>query len=88
MIELERLNKGEKLKERMDSLSINKTVAFGDTTILFVAFTEGGKKKHACESFRKDKDSGLWAPEYLSTYEVEKTDPGLAKQMKDWGNDD
>ncbi|HEY2783843.1 MAG TPA: hypothetical protein VGJ05_02610 [Fimbriiglobus sp.] len=81
LIELQRHKAGE-LKQSIKTLEISRVADWQDKKICFVAYLERGRKKKEIESFEKDLETKLWLPIFVSRFDVEKTDPKLAKEME------
>jgi len=84
MIELNRKIDRRKTGERLESLSVKKTVEFQGKKGLFTTYKIDGKTKKTVEWFEKDADSGYWKPTFVSPFEMEKTDKAQAEEVKKW----
>jgi hypothetical protein len=72
------------IEEKLNTLKVAKEREYGGKKLLFIEFTENGVPKKEVVTLEKDVSSGFWNNEYLSGYEVEKTEPYLAAEMKSW----
>lgn len=81
-LDLERLRQGDDVDEKLESVEVDRQATYDDKQILFVSWTEDGKKKYKAEAFEKDEKTELWVRTYLSAYDV--TDEILKEDINAW----
>jgi hypothetical protein len=89
---LQRKLNGKELKERLDTLKVEKEVDFKkkekdksvDYKVLFISYKQKGEDRKEVVTMTKDADAGIWHRQYLSSSDVEKDNKDLAREMRDW----
>lgn len=81
-LDLQALHVNKHLDEKLASVEVDRQATYDDKQILFVSWTEDGKKQYKAEAFEKDEDSGLWFRSYVSAYDV--TDEILKEDISAW----
>jgi hypothetical protein len=81
-LDLERLRQNDNIDEKLTSVEVDRQATYDDKQILFVSWTEDGKKQYKAEAFEKHEKSGLWFRTYLSAYDV--TDEILKEDINAW----
>lgn len=87
-IALRRLFSARTIEEKLKTLTVHKEAEWAGNRILFVSFEENGLVKHTTDAYTKDAETGFWKPDFVSSYDVGKTDEKLAALMQEWTTDD
>lgn len=77
----------KKNSEKLQTIKVNKTREYKGSTLLFIEYNEAGLPKREIVGMEKDASTGYWSNVYVSTYFVEKENPALAAEMKEWKPD-
>ena len=84
LIQFEAAISDRKIKEKLETIKVNKTREHGGKTIMFFEYNEAGLPKQEVVGMEKDADSGYWHEAYTSAYYVKETNPALASEMEEW----
>lgn len=82
--DIDRLMNLKKWEEKRNTLKIHRDANYQGKKILFISFKENGITKYDIEAVEKDAETGLWFPEYFSTYDMD--DDELEQAIKSWKN--
>jgi hypothetical protein len=83
-LELQALTEGDKFREKLDTLEVEREVEWKGGTILFIAFQQDGVRRHSAVGFERDARTGYWLQVPLNLDRVRAADPDLAKHVESW----
>ena len=66
------------------TFDVNRVADFADKKALFVSYLQKGEKQKKVIWFEKDLESKRWLPKFVSSYDVEKTNEQLSKEIRAW----
>jgi hypothetical protein len=72
------------LKQKLATLKVEKQVPFDDKAILLVSYKDGSKDRFTFETYAQHKETGYWLPTFVSTFDIERTNPQLANEIHQW----
>jgi hypothetical protein len=78
----------KQMEDMQATLKFHKEVHFEDSVILFVSFEDRGKTVHRTEGMRFDPVKNIWQLHPVFDFTVEKTNPSLAREMREWNQRD
>jgi hypothetical protein len=87
-LDLKFLQKGKELDEAVRTFEIHRTVDFKDKKVIFFSYLKKGEKEKEIMGLEKNLESKMWFREYVSVYDVKKTNEQLAKEMEAWEEDE
>lgn len=83
-IALQRAVVSPQRRKSLATLKIRKTVEFGGCVLLFISAEEEAATSYDVVAMEKHAETGMWVQDYVSAYDVEKTDSKLAARMREW----
>jgi len=83
MMELQRKLNNKQIRERLDSLRIDRTRQAGNRTVVFAEYREKGNQRREVVVFEKDADSGMWKQSYSAMTEL-MSDHRLGQEIREW----
>jgi hypothetical protein len=83
-IELEYRRNAARSKEKLKTLEVRKQADWKGTTILFVTYLRKGLRQHEVVGYEKNAEAGIWAPKFVSSYDVRSDNRELAEAMDLW----
>jgi hypothetical protein len=85
MMELQRRNDARRLREKLDSASVEDAAECRGKTILFIEYTADSKTMHEIQCFEPDPNQPrTWRIAQISDEEIRAIDPHLANRVADW----
>ena len=73
-----------KIKEKLETIKIEKAREHDGKTILFSEYNEAGLPKRKVVSMEKDAGSGFWHEVYTSSYDIKDKNAALAIEIDLW----
>jgi hypothetical protein len=84
LIELDNKIEGPRVREKLATMRVHREADWDRFRLLFISYREDGRARQAVEGFERDQRSGMWRPRYVADYQMEQTNPVLAREVRSW----
>jgi hypothetical protein len=85
MIELQRKAVRKQMREKLDTVQVQRNEEFRGKRILFIEYQQDGSRRREIAYFEPDADrSNEWKPTFISDDEIRSLNPALADKIAQW----